>query len=305
MPEKSKFRDRFIREKVVSKYFPIYHPYWNFNSYEERGDFLQLFFRVINEYGKRFTKRIGFNDGQDNDQELEAKFISKYADNLKKMWNMGISALAQKVYDDYIEFLVDDHIFTIQEEILEQCRMNPESPYSKFQMSLVERDRGNYEEALSITDGFLAEEPVSITFMAVAGSIYEKMGKYEIALSKYDRAYKLTARNLGTKISETHFPVESHFLHDREFLLLYRIRCCIAIGSINQALKNAAILDQIIDGYLTDDNSSEFGFTAGEIQNSLYSDGAGLESLCPEEYKRLFEILGRWQDEYTIQADSV
>ena len=295
MPEELKFRDRFIPEKVVSKYFQIYQPNWSLSSPEERSDFLKLFFKVLNEYHKRFTKRMGQKGGQENDQALEEKFMSKYADQLKIHRDMFISTLSQRVYADYAEFMVDDHLFSIQEEILEQCRMNPESSYSKFQMSLVERDRGNYDKALSIVNDFLAKEPYSITFLAMAGSIFEKMRKYEIALSKYDRAYKLTIRNLGSIINDRHFTIESHFRHDREFLLLYRIRCCLASGHFNQALKDAAILDSIIEEYLTDENLPEFGYTAGEILKIFCEDGARIKSLCPEEYKKLSKILGEWE----------
>ncbi len=296
MPEELKFRDRFIPERVVSKYFQIYQPHWSLSSPEERSDFMKLFFKVLNEYDRRFSKRIGLNNGQENDREVEEKFISIYVDQLKNLRDMNISTLLQKVYDDHIEFLVNDHLFSIQEEILEQCRMNPESSYSKFQMSLVEKDRGNYDKALSIVNEFLAKEPNSITFLAMAGSIFEKIRKYEIALSKYDRAYKLTIRNLGSIINDRHFSIDSHFRHDREFLLLYRIRCCLASGHFNQALKDAAILDSIIEEYLTDENLPEFGYTAGEILKIFCEDGARIKSLCPEEYKELSKILGEWEE---------
>ena len=106
MPEKLKLRDRFIPEKVVGKYFQIYQPNFNLSSPEERSDFLKLFFKVLNEYYKRFTKRMGQKGGQENDQALEEKFMSKYADQLKIHRDMFISTLCWKVFNEYVKFLV-------------------------------------------------------------------------------------------------------------------------------------------------------------------------------------------------------
>jgi len=168
---------KYVPVRVFAKYVNMYCPDWNFNSLEERQDFLKLFFEILDEYDKRFSKDDDSQSEFERDVNLEKEFITYYCDELILLKDKSIFEITAKIWEDCQMFALDHLLHWTQEKILEQCNQNPEMPNSKLQKSMIERDRGNYKIALDIIESFLKNEPESISFLAVAGDVYKKMGE--------------------------------------------------------------------------------------------------------------------------------
>ena len=288
----------YMPEKVISKYFQVYSPSWNFSSPEDRTDFLKLYFKISQEYYRRFLKRAESIEFIDEIPDLEATFIEEYADNLLLMKGQSFNLIVKKLINDYESFLVEDHLQDIHQGILEQCRIYPHSDYSKQQICLIESQRGNHDLALSIANELLEKDPNSIHLLSMVGSVKEAMHDYSSALAQYRKAYTISLRTKQDKFNGEHFKIEAVISHDKDFLL-FKIMCCnIKLNKIPDALESAILLRRMLHKAKNKLVLPDIGFGSEAILEELDLDISTDNIKRNKEFNELYNILRMFKELY-------